>query len=112
MASDWPVVPSEPLEGVYVAAKRKLPGPGQALNLHEAVTPEQALLASTLRAAEMAGLQDTIGSIRYTTVGREPASGPGPMDLMQAFTWSASTRTPGRAVSMQCAINFTWGLHR
>ena len=25
-ASDWPVVPSNPLEGVYVAAKRKAPG--------------------------------------------------------------------------------------
>ena len=63
-ASDWPVMPSSPLEGVHVAVNRKLPGPHQALNLDEAVSAEQALLASTIKAAEMAGLQDSIGSVR------------------------------------------------
>lgn len=63
-ASDWPVVQSSPLQGVQAAANRKLPGPQQVLNAAEAVSAEQALLASTIKAAEMAGLQDSLGSIR------------------------------------------------
>ena len=38
--------------------------------MKEAVTPEQALLASTIRAAELAGLQDIVGSLRCTCSGR------------------------------------------
>ena len=37
----------------------------RALNPKEAVSAEQALLATTIRAAELGGLQDSLGSIRH-----------------------------------------------
>ena len=93
-ASDWPVVPSSPLEGVHVAVNRKLPGPHQALNLDEAVSAEQALLASTIRAAEMAGLQDSIGSIRCASLLRSCAAVMGLCILSSEDAWLLSACLP------------------
>lgn len=65
-ASDWPVVPIDPLLGIYVSVHRRSPDmpPSQAWHMGGAVTPEQAMLAHTRGAAFACGLEEDIGSLR------------------------------------------------
>ena len=66
-ASDWPVVPIDPLLGMYVAVHRRSPDmpPSQAWHMGGAITPEQAMLAHTRGAAFACGLEREVGSLRY-----------------------------------------------
>ena len=62
-SSDSPVVPLDPLKGIYAAATRRAET-GQALSPHEAVTPHQALEMYTLAPAYASGDEDIKGSLR------------------------------------------------
>ena len=70
-ASDWPVMPIDPLLGMFVAVHRRSPAmlPSQAWHMGSAITPEQAMLAHTRGAAFACGLEHHIGSLRYSTSG-------------------------------------------
>eukprot|EP00884_Botryococcus_braunii_P021613 jgi/Botrbrau1/8135/Bobra.0308s0027.1 len=64
-ASDWPVVASEPMEGIHVAVHRAAPG-GEALPHapEEAFHAESALRATTEAGARLSGLDDELGTLR------------------------------------------------
>ena len=68
-ASDWPVVPIDPLLGMFVAVHRRSPAMllSQAWHIAGAVTPQQAMLAHTRGAAFACGLEHEVGSLRYST---------------------------------------------
>ena len=68
-SSDWPVVPIDPLLGMFVAVHRRSPAMllSQAWHIDGAVTPQQAMLAHTQGAAFACGLEQEVGSLRYTT---------------------------------------------
>jgi hypothetical protein len=61
-SSDAPVVPFNPLTGIYAAVTRRTEG-GGVVALGEAVTPEQALALYTTGAAHAAGEEERKGSI-------------------------------------------------
>jgi len=61
-ASDAPVVPVNPLVGIYGAVTRKA-GSGQVLLPEEAITPGQALALYTVNAAYASFEEDIKGSI-------------------------------------------------
>lgn len=65
-ASDWPVVPIEPLLGMYTAVHRKAPEmpSDEAWFPTGAVTVEQALHAHTAGAAYACGLEGQVGSLK------------------------------------------------
>ncbi len=65
-ASDWPVVPIDPLLGMYTAVHRRSPdmSASQAWHIEGAVTPEEAMRAHTKGAAFACGLEGSIGVIR------------------------------------------------
>ncbi|KAA6427936.1 MAG: amidohydrolase family [Trebouxia sp. A1-2] len=65
-ASDWPVVPLDPLLGMYTAVHRRSPDSpaSQAWHIEGAVLPEQAMMAHTKGAAFACGLEGSIGVIR------------------------------------------------
>ncbi|DBA97126.1 hypothetical protein WJX77_007862 [Trebouxia sp. C0004] len=65
-ASDWPVVPIDPLLGMYVAVHRRSPDmpASQAWHVEGAVTLEQAMMAHTKGAAFACGLEGALGVIR------------------------------------------------
>ena len=63
-ASDWPVVPSDPLLGLYAAAFRKGLGEEESFVAEEQVSLLDALKASTIEGARLACLDDTLGSLR------------------------------------------------
>lgn len=65
-ASDWPVVPIDPLLGMYTAVHRRSPDmpASQAWHTEGAVTPEDAMMAHTQGAAFACGLEGSIGVIR------------------------------------------------
>lgn len=69
-ASDWPVVPIDPLLGMFVAVHRRSPAmlPSQAWRSAGAVTPQQAMLAHTQGAAFACGLEHEVGSLRYSII--------------------------------------------
>lgn len=64
-ASDWPVVPSGPLEGIHVAVHRAAVG-GEATPHapSESLDAESGLWASTGAAARLGGLQEDLGTLR------------------------------------------------
>lgn len=68
-ASDWPVVPIDPLLGMFVAVHRRSPAMplSQAWHIDGAVSPQQAMLAHTRGAAFACGLEHEVGSLRYST---------------------------------------------
>lgn len=61
-ASDAPVIPAEPLAGIYGAVTRKAES-GQALLLEEAVSPHRALALYTVNAARASFEEDIKGSL-------------------------------------------------
>jgi hypothetical protein len=61
-SSDCPVVPCEPMEGIYAAATRRAES-GQVLSLEEAVAVEDALAMYTIDAAHAAFEEESRGSI-------------------------------------------------
>lgn len=61
-SSDTPVVPLNPLLGIYAAVTRKTES-GQDFQIEEAISPHQALAMYTLNAAYAAFEEDTKGSI-------------------------------------------------
>ncbi len=65
-ASDWPVVPIEPLLGMYTAVHRRSPDmpASQAWQIEGAVTAEQAMKAHTSGAAFACGLEQRVGVLR------------------------------------------------
>ena len=66
-ASDWPVVQPEAFLGMYAAAFRRAPGEAEPFWSEEAVTLEEALIASTIGGARLVGLEEHVGSLRYTS---------------------------------------------
>ena len=64
-ASDFPVVKSDPLLGIFSAVYRRSFEETEAYVEPEAVDLELALKASTIEAAKLAGLEDDLGTIRY-----------------------------------------------
>ena len=63
-ASDWPVVPSDPLLGMYAAAFRRNVGEAESFASEEQVSLLDALRASTIEGARLAGLEDKLGTLR------------------------------------------------
>ena len=65
-ASDWPVVPIEPLLGMYTAVHRRSPDmpANQAWQMTGAVTAEQAMVAHTKGAAFACGMEQTVGVLK------------------------------------------------
>ena len=65
-ASDWPVVPIDPLLGMYTAVHRRSPDmpASQAWHIEGAVTPEDAMMAHTQGAAFACEMEGSIGVIR------------------------------------------------
>lgn len=66
-ASDWPVVASDPLLGMFAAAFRKSPGEAESFVPEEKVSLVDALRASTIEGAKLAGLEHKVGSLRYVS---------------------------------------------
>ena len=60
------MAPPQPLMGIYTAVHRKSPEepPEAAFYPSEGITAEQALRASTIDAARLAGVQVDLGSLR------------------------------------------------
>ena len=58
------MVPSNPLLGIYAAAFRKHPQEDKSFVPEESVTMREALKASTIEGARLAGLEDSLGSLK------------------------------------------------
>ncbi len=63
-ASDWPVVDSNPLLGMYAAAFRRNVGEEESFVAEEQVSLVDALKASTIEGARLVGLEDKMGTLR------------------------------------------------
>lgn len=63
-ASDWPVVLSDPILGMFAASFRKNPGVAEAFIPEEQVSLLDSMKASTLQGAKLAGVEDRFGTLK------------------------------------------------
>lgn len=65
LASDWPVVPMDPLESIFAAVHRREHSPNaEVFGGEECISIEQALRAQTVEAAYASFSEKEVGSLR------------------------------------------------